>query len=492
MITNDTGILELKHQTLMEVAKMAWEGRLNEQGKEELIYKISPGPLAHYRCCVYKERELTKERINLAEGKKATPQTVSDNIIQVLTPACEECPMAAYTVTDNCRLCMGQACLNSCKFGAITIGHDRSHIDPAKCKECGKCAAACPYGAIAHLVRPCKKACDVGAITYNEYGACVIDEKKCIQCGHCIHACPFGAISSKSFLIDIIRDILDKKEVIAMCAPAIEGQFGEKVTMASVKEALLAVGFSDMVEVGLGGDMTAAYESEEWSKALKDGKKMTTSCCPAFINMLRKHFPDQFKENMSSVVSPMVAVSRYLKAIHPGCVTVFVGPCIAKKGEAHNPEIPDTADYAITFGEFQTLLASKGVELKETETEYQEASRFGKGFASSGGVANAVMECMAERGEDVSEIKLQKCAGASECKRALAMLRAGKLPADFIEGMACEGGCVGGPSKRKTPAEITKARTELLAHADERKILSNIENYPMDQFSMFRDGHTEK
>ena len=93
------------------------------------------------------------------------------------------------------------------------------------------CANACPYGAIAHLVRPCKRACPVGAITYDEYGICNIDESKCIQCGHCIHSCPFGAIGSKTYLVSIINDIRAGKEVIAMVAPATEGQFGIDITM---------------------------------------------------------------------------------------------------------------------------------------------------------------------------------------------------------------------------------------------------------------------
>ncbi len=79
------------------------------------------------------------------------------NVVQVINAACEECPIASYIVTDNCRKCMGKACQNSCNFGAISMGRDHAYIDPSKCKECGKCSQACPYNAIAHLERPCKK-----------------------------------------------------------------------------------------------------------------------------------------------------------------------------------------------------------------------------------------------------------------------------------------------------------------------------------------------
>lgn len=492
MVTNDATLVALKHYIMEQVAKLAWEEDISKDSLDRLRYEISPGPVAQYRCCVYKEREITEQRIRLSLAQNPDPTSDSRNIVQVIRPACEECPLSSYTVTDNCRLCMGKACINSCRFGAISISDRRTKIDPSKCKECGMCASACPYGAIAHLVRPCKRACPVGAITYDEYGICNIDEDKCIQCGHCIHSCPFGAIGSKTYLVEIIRHILAGKEVIAMVAPATEGQFGPDITMQSLKNAFLEMGFADMVEVGLGGDMTAAYESLEWTEAHHEGRKMTTSCCPAFINMQRQHFPKVFEENVSSTVSPMCAISRYLKKTHPGCITVFLGPCIAKKSEANDPTIPDNADYAITYGEFTSLMQSKGVELKPVENDYQESSIWGKRFASSGGVAKAVLECMKERGEETSGIRLVQVAGGEACRKALTMLKAGRLPEDFVEGMICEGGCVGGPSKHRTEMEIKRAREGLLKKADDRKVLDNLKNYPMESFSMYRDGHMDK
>ena len=491
MVTNDKGIAEVTRRVNREVARLMWDDQLDHEHIEKIVYEISPGPKPDYRCCIYKEREIVRHRVRLASQQNADVRNDTTNVVQVIKPACDDCTITAYSVTDICRFCLGKACLNACKFGAIAPGDHRMRIDSMKCKECGMCAKSCPYGAIIHVERPCKKACPVGAINYDEYGFCNIDEEKCVHCGHCVHACPFGALGSKVFLKTVIDAIKAGKEVYGMCAPAAEGQFGMGIGMGSIREALKKIGFTDMVEVGLGGDMTAAYEAKEWIEARKEGKKMTTSCCPAFISMIRHQFPKQYEENKSSTVSPMVAVSRYLKAIHPGCVTVFIGPCIAKKGETLNEFIADRPDCAITFDEMVELLASRGVKLQPEPEDYQEASIFGKKFAATGGVAAAVVEVMKEMGEDTSSIKLLTATGGSDCKKALLQLKAGRLSEDFIEGMMCPGGCVGGPSRMKAENEILKARTDLLKKADGRKILENLKKYPMDQFSMHRDGHME-
>lgn len=488
MIRNDESVVALKHTIVEALARYLWNDVLNEEKIEELIYQISPGPHASWRCCVYKEREILRWRIRLARNQNADIKGDTDNIIQVIKPACEECPIASYTVTDNCRLCLGKACLNACRLDAIYIDGNRTRIDVNKCKECGMCANACPYGAIAHLVRPCKKVCPVDAIYYDEDGICIIDEDKCIRCGKCIHNCPFGAIDSKVTVLDIIEAIKEGKEVYAMLAPATEGQFGDGVSMAVLRAALKKVGFKDAVEVGLGGDMTAAYESEEWSEAYSDGRKMTTSCCPAFINLLKKHYPKVYEENMSTIVSPMCAVSRYIKALHPDAITVFIGPCIAKKSEVKEMGIEGNADHALTYGEMTSLLRSRDIEIVPVEEDYQEASLMGKNFAVSGGVAEAVMSCMRERGQDTSGLNIRRANGGKECVVAATLLNAGKLPEDFVEGMACEGGCIGGPSRHEMPAKTMAVRKKLQEKADERSVLENLKNYPMDKFSMNRDN----
>lgn len=481
----DENVIKIKHEVLYEVAKHAFNGDLEEK-RDRIPFDLIPGPTPQFRCCIYKEREILRQRVRLAEGKTPDGREDDGNIMQVIESACADCPISSYTVTENCQNCAGKACINACKFGAIERGRYRSHIDPQKCKECGKCAQACPYNAIAHLKRPCKFACPVNAITYNENGISVIDPKKCIRCGKCIHSCPFGAIGTKTFIVDVIKALMDpNKKVYAMCAPAAEGQFGPDYTMNSWRKAALAIGFDDFVEVAAGGDMTAAYEAEEWAGAYKEGKKMTTSCCPAFVNMVRMHYPE-LNDAVSTTVSPMCAVSRMIKAKDPDAVCVFIGPCIAKKSEIVDQKIEGNADYALTYSEIRAIMKAKNVMLeKDEEGSGQQASKFGKRFANSGGVTAAVLQAMKESGDEINAT-VCKANGAAECKKALLLMKAGKLPEDFIEGMACEGGCVGGPSSYNDMNSTKKFRDDMIAKADDREIHENLKNFDMDSFSMHR------
>ena len=483
MVTNDEALLKIKYDVIHEVAKLAFDGELEEK-RDEIPYKLIPGPKAKFRCCIYKEREIIRQRIRLAEGK--CPSHIhSDNVIQVIPSACEECPITRFVVTDNCQKCMGKACQSACNFGAISIGRDRAHIDPSICRECGKCAQSCPYNAIAELIRPCRRVCPVDAIKMDrETGICQIDESKCIQCGACVRSCPFGAITTKVYVVPVIEEIRAGKKVVAMIAPSVEGEFGPEITMGSWRTALKKIGFSDMVEVGLGGDMTAAYEAQEWAEAYKEGKKLTTSCCPAFVNMIKKHYPT-LAGNISTTVSPMCAVSRMLKAQDPETVTVFIGPCMAKKAEAADKSVEGNADYVLTFGEALEMIRAKGVELEPEPYEDQQASVFGKRFGNGGGVTNAVLQCLKEKGEN-TDVKVARCSGPADVKKALLLMKVGRLPEDFIEGMMCQGGRVGGPSNLKQENVWKKDRDSLIAQADGRGVWENLSNYDMDSFSMHR------
>lgn len=480
MIKIDDDIIILKHEVLTHVAKLAYEDRLTDENISKIPFEIIPSQKAHFRCCVYKEREIITQRTRLAMGKMPI-NSDKKGIITVIESACEGCPINRYTVTENCQKCLAKKCQKACHFGAITMTGRGAYIDPTKCKECGKCAEACPYNAIADLVRPCKRSCPVNAININENRIADIDEEKCISCGACMKACPFGAISDVSYMNAVISEIKSGKKVYAVIAPALEGQFGIDCTMGKLKTAVKSLGFSDVLEVSLGADATTVTEAKELIEVSKNGEQMTTSCCPAFVNMIRKHYP-KVLDKVSSAVSPMVATARLIKSKHPDALVVFVGPCVAKKTEV----VEDGADYMLTTEEICAMFDAKGVNVAECEESKQDGSIYGKKFASNGGVTNAVLKAIEEITGETPDISAQRCNGAAECKKALTLLANGRLPETIIEGMVCEGGCMKGPANIQNDRIYAQARNKLLAQSDDRGILENFNNAGFGEVNLHR------
>ena len=330
---------------LTGLAKAAWQGNLPEQ-VYKILYSVVTEDTQRVRCCVHKERAVLKNRINMALGltvdlnivdasKIALTQPVNKTlpIIDVLPEACDQCPIDKFLVTDACRHCVAHKCINKCPKGAISIHQNRAYIDKNKCIECGLCKKACPFGAIVEISRPCERACVLDAIHAGADRKAKIDTSKCVQCGACRSACPFGAIDERSNIVQIIQEVKNGKEVILLLAPSFVGQLGAKVTPAQVFAALKQAGFSDVIEVAIGADMTAIQETEEFLEKVPEKQKyMTNSCCPAFVSLIQKHMPSEV-DKVSTTVSPMVATGRMIKKEKPDAVTVFIGPCIAKKSE---------------------------------------------------------------------------------------------------------------------------------------------------------------
>lgn len=438
----DTKVQHLKYKVLREVARLAWDGTLLEN-LIDIPKTIIPGNVATHRCCVYKERAILGERVKIAMGGDKS----IENVIQVIDIACDECPVGGYEVTSACRGCLAHRCEDVCRFGALSFDRNHvAHIDKSKCKECGACAKVCPFTAIVGRKRPCQNACKIKAISMNENKAAKIDDEKCIQCGACVYQCPFGAISDKSYLVRVI-DILKEGNpsdgtrphmVYAIVAPAVSSQFSY-ARLGQVIAGLKALGFHGVVEAALGADMVALSESRE----LSEKGFLTSSCCPAFVRYIRTAQP-QLAEHISHNPSPMVALAQHLKAAEPDCKVIFIGPCIAKKSEAQLEEVKPYIDAVMTFEELQALFDSRDIDIKTLEEEQlSDASYFGRIFARSGGLAEATAQAMREQGIDF-DIKPAVCDGIEACKTALLKKSKNVLDANFIEGMACVGGCIGG------------------------------------------------
>ncbi|MBO7195913.1 MAG: 4Fe-4S dicluster domain-containing protein [Clostridia bacterium] len=449
----DTKVQYLKYKVLREVARLAWEGTLLEN-LIDIPKTIIPGKEATHRCCVYKERAILGERVKIAMGGDKE----NDNVIQVIDIACDECPVGGYSVTDACRGCLAHRCEDVCRFGALSFDrYHVAHIDKSKCKECGACAKVCPFTAIVHRKRPCQNACKVKAISMDENKSATIDNSKCIRCGACVYQCPFGAISDKSYLVRVVEMLkaanADSK-VYAIVAPSVSSQFSY-AKLGQVITGLHNLGFYDVLPAALGADMVALSEAKE----LSEKGFITSSCCPAFVRYIKTAHP-QLAEHISHNPSPMVALSKFVKEKDPSAKVVFIGPCISKKAEAQLEESKPYVDAVITFEELQALYDSRDIDIKTLEEgELSGASFFGRIFARSGGLTEAAAQAMKEQNINF-EIKPIVCDGIEACKTALLKKSKGVLDANFIEGMACIGGCIGGAGclthGEKNKAEVDK------------------------------------
>ena len=425
----------IKSNVLTEVARFAFLGTLNEN-LSAIPTIVNPGPDERYRCCIFHERAITADRVKMAMGGN----TFVPGIIEVLESACDQCPVNRYVVTETCRGCLAHRCQTSCPVDAITISKGRAHIDHEKCIECGKCKEGCPYNAIADVMRPCKRECPTNAIQIDFRKKAVIDYDKCISCGACVYHCPFGAIQDKSQILPVIEHLKSKDfEIYAMLAPAFATQF-EYVDLGKVVTGLKKLGFRDVVEVALGADLVTKHEAEELLHMKNLGKTMTSSCCPGFVEYIHKTYPE-LSEHVSKTISPMTATARLIKSIDPSAKVVFIGPCIAKKNERLRAQ--DT-DYVLTFEELAALIDANGIDLTSLEPlPLNNASYYGRKFASTGGVTAAVQQHLSK--QEAGPLTVEICDGIDACDKALKLLKYKRSNADFIEGMACKGGCIKGP-----------------------------------------------
>ncbi len=436
----DTKVQHLKYKVLREVAREAWNGTLAENVLD-IPHKIVPGKTPTMRCCVYKERAILSDRVKMAMGGNRD----NPNVIEVIESACDECPIGGYEVTNACRGCLAHRCEDACRFGAISFDENHvAHIDKSKCKECGACSKVCPYTAIIGRKRPCENACKTGAIAMGEDKIATIDNNKCISCGACVYQCPFGAMADKSYILDIIRMLKESEgntayKVFAAVAPSISSQF-TYAKLGQVISGLKALGFHTVVEAALGADMVADAESRE----LVEKGFLTSSCCPAFVSYIEKFFPD-LVPYISSNLSPMATIAKYIKEHESPCKIVFIGPCMAKKAEVQKDSVSPYVDAAMTFEELQALFDSRDMDITTLpETVLDDASYFGRIFARCGGLSDAVAEAIKEHGETDFTLKPCSCDGIEMCRVALLKKNKGMLDANFVEGMACVGGCIGG------------------------------------------------
>ncbi len=451
----ESNVQYIKYLVNKELTKRFLDGTLEEDDPRDIAESVIPGPKPMTRCCIYKERHIVEER-----SKLAIEPLEGENVIKVLSSACDECPIDRFVVTEACRGCMAHKCHENCPKDAIMFVGHRAYINQELCIECGRCKTACPFNAISEVQRPCMRACPIGAVSMDEDKKAKIDDSKCVSCGACVYNCPFGAIVDKPYILDVLKLLKEsekntKFKVYAVVAPAISSQFTD-VKIEQVISGIEKIGFYHAVEAALGADIVSFHEAHEFAESVEEKQWKTTSCCPAFVSFVQKNYPG-LMDHVSTTVSPMVAAARVIKNLEPDAKVVFIGPCTAKKMEIKQEDIKDAVDLVITFEELQAMLDAMDIDLSKCEdSPMDNASYFGRIFARSGGVIDAVAQVVDKAGIDV-DFRPLRCDGLDECAKALKVASFGRLKENFIEGMACKCGCIGGAaSLSHGPKDVTQ------------------------------------
>ena len=483
----DTPVRKRRRRVFKEVANLAFHSKNLKDDMEALPYEIVDYEESEFQesVYVYRDRAIVREMIRLAMGMSLRPENrnrpghltegleesnidekyYEPPLMQVIPSACNACPEHHYEITDSCMGCVAHPCQAVCPRGAITMVNGRSVIDQDKCIKCGKCKDVCPYDAICHKERPCKKACGVNAIKSDSRGRATIDNDMCVSCGQCMVSCPFGAIADKSQIFQLIRAMQSGRKIIAQVAPAFVGQFGPKVTPDMFKTALKELGFADVYETAIGADLGCMAEAEHYVKEVASGNQAfaLTSCCPSWSVMAKHLFPETI-DKISNELTPMVATARIIKAEHPDASVVFIGPCASKKLEASRRTIRSDVDFVITFEELTGMFEARGILLDEIKSmdEMQDATGAGRGYGVAGGVASAIEECI-KKYYPGTEVHIEHAESLAECKKMLLLAKAGKKNGCLIEGMACPGGCIAGAG---TNIAINQAAREVQRFKD--------------------------
>lgn len=342
----------------------------------------------------------------------------------------------------------------------------------------------------------CQAACPFDSILYDKKEKnAYIDTDRCLNCGVCVDSCKEGLILDKVYFLPVLDLIKNNEMVFAAVAPAISGQFGDEVTMDQIRTALIKIGFTDMVEVAFAADALTIKEAVEFDKHVNGPKDLmiTSCCCPIWIGMLRKVYKELVPD-LSPSVSPMVAAARMIKSLNKDAKVVFIGPCIAKKAEAKDKDLNDAVDFVLTFEELDEIFSTLDIEPEKLQgiPAIEYASRGGRLYARSGGVSIAVAETIEELFPDkYKHFKSAQASGVKDCKELLENALKGNIDANFLEGMGCVGGCVGGP-KAIIPTEQGKEAADDYAYNSAikvpvhskvlDKVLEKLDIYSIDDF----------
>lgn len=426
---------KIRHRVLWEVAKLAWDDDL-ESEVEELPDRIIAEAKAAGLISPEEQRQVVEQQVRLAMG--LDPKNNGNSLTEAVKQAYEEKGQQKPIVAHINGLC------NSCPE-----------------ESSGACKSVCPNDAIQE----------------NSDGEKWVDGEKCDACGMCITTCPTSSFADKAQFVPLIRLLKNHESVYAAIAPAFAGQFGEHLSTGQIRAGLKRIGFKDMVEVALFADILSIKEAYEFDHFVKNEKDfmLTSCCCPVWINMIEKKFPELLNR-ISPSVSPMIASGRVLKVLNPQAKVVFIGPCIVKKTEAIHPDLKGAIDFVLTFKELATIFEAAEIDLAQLPDDFDHQSSWGgRAYGRTGGVSASIALTLETIAPDRAiKVNSKRVDGAKACQEILQKAVEGDIDVNFIEGMGCKGGCVGGPGRLIN--DLFEATKRINHYADDARMRIPLNN----------------
>ena len=534
-VPEGTTILEAARTAGIDIPTLCFLKEINEVGDCRMCIVEVEGRRGFATSCIQKVEEGMVVKTNSKDISEAR-SVILDLILSNHHKDCLTCSRSG-----NCELQKLAIKYNvqDIEYTGEVLEHEKDTLSPSIIRDFNKCILC------RRCVATCKNVQNIGAIGVANRGftSCVstvenrsLNDVNCTNCGQCIMACPTGALREKDDTKNVWKELKnEEKVVIVQTAPAVRAALGEEFGMpigtnvtGKMVTALKRIGFDKVFDTNTGADITIMEESNELIERIKENKNLPliTSCSPGWIKYIEMNYPEQLN-HISSCKSPHQMFGALIKSyyaekigVKPESICVVsVMPCVAKKFEANRDEMKVNnlrdVDYVITTRELARMIKQAGIDFVNLEDSVfddpmGEATGAAVIFGTTGGVMEAALRTASEvlTGETLANVNFEEVRGNDGIKRATVKIgdkdvkavvahglknaqivmdeiKEGKADYQFVEIMACPGGCIMGggqpirSSKERATIDIRKLRAECLYGIDEKSVVRKSHENPV-------------